>query len=114
MTDKPLNQEIPANLKWVNRSWCATLEDMRSTLRHLCTDTSLRSSSGFFVPIATTLILMSLIEELQVYGNRMEAHCADLKEFREMQSEGKKLKAEIKKLREERDSLTAGNTECLS
>ncbi len=45
--------------------------------------------------------LDGLIEEAQNYGNRMEAGLWDQKEFRRAEKKHKKLKAEIRKMRDE-------------
>jgi cell division protein FtsB len=49
--------------------------------------------------------LLSLIEEAQSMGNRMESALGDKRDVREMQEERQELKAEIKKLRDVKEKL---------
>lgn len=69
---------------YVNRTMCDVLEDMRKCNK-------VRNYSN----------LESLIEELQVYGNRMEGGLSDKRDMLEMNKEWSKLRKELKKLRAE-------------
>jgi cell division protein FtsB len=73
---------------WINRTLCNVLEEMRA-----CHKTRNYSS------------LLSLIEEAQSMGNRMESALGDKRDVREMQEERQELKAEIKKLRDVKEKL---------
>jgi hypothetical protein len=76
------------NLRW-GRTLCDTLQEMRK-----CYETR------NFGPIA------SLIEEAQIYGNRMEAKLTDIKEYDRMKERYKKISKKVKemeKLCEEKD-----------
>ena len=73
---------------YINRTLCSVLEDMRKC-----------SQTMNFSP------LLSLIEEAQILGNRMEAALTDQKDIKTMHEERSKLKAEIMKLRLEKKSL---------
>ena len=72
----------------VNRTVCDVLEEMRKCYE-------VRNFS--YVP--------SLIEELQVMGNRMEAKLHDYAAIRDAHAEIKRLKKEIKQLKEEKDGI---------
>lgn len=77
----------------LNRTYCDCLAEMRKLVKH-----NVSNRQGLDV-------VMSLIEELQVHGNRMEAALADGKDLvtlrdkiKEAKQEFKDLKAEIEKL----------------
>lgn len=70
---------------YLNRTYCDTLEEMRSILR--THDTRV---SG---------ILFSLVEECQVYGNRMEAALAYKDDLERLHKERKKLQKEVDALK---------------
>ena len=76
-----------------SRTWCAVLQEMREIV--LCMGESNRERP----------LLRSLIEELQVYGNRMENGLGQKKDLVKMDEEWHRLKNVIKKLRAERDEL---------
>lgn len=67
----------------LNRTWCQTLDEMRQIVKtgHIRQD-----------------MMMSLIEELQVYGNRMESALGDLSDLESLHQEIKKKKKELKEL----------------
>jgi hypothetical protein len=48
------------------------------------------------IPVNLLPILMSLIEEVQVYGNRMESALGDNRDYQEMKKEYDRMKAELK------------------
>ncbi len=69
----------------LNRTYCDTLEDMRSIVKN---DHINRG------------VLNSLIAELQVHGNRMESGLSDLKDLKELREKVKELKEEGRVLRD--------------
>lgn len=71
-----------------NRYVCSVLEEMRT-----CHET--RNYS----------MMLSLIEEVQVLANRMEAALSDQKDIKEMQEYRQELKDEIRKLEKKVDEL---------
>lgn len=71
-----------------NRTLCSVLEDMRDCLKTL-----------------NFAVIGSLIEEVQVIGNRMEAALYDQKDFKKAEKHYKDLKLEIKKLEEAKEEL---------
>ena len=77
----------------INRTFCDVLAELRK-----CHET--RNYS----------IMMSLLEELQTYGNRMEAHLYDAKDLKNLHAdiallkiERKKVLAEVKGVRKDDD-----------
>jgi len=72
----------------VNRTYCDVLEEMRK-----CYET--RNFSSF----------MGLIEELQTYGNRMEAALGDGNDVQEINEEKHKVKKEYKALVKELEEM---------
>lgn len=72
----------------MNRTLCATLEDMRTCVKHL-----------------NFSLLPSLIEEVQLLGNRMEAGLWDQKDVIRLREEVKELKAKRNKLRKKIEKL---------
>ena len=71
-----------------NRTYCETLEEMRNCLKTLN-----------IAPLA------GLIEECQIYGNRMEASLWDQRDMESAEKHYKALKKKIKKLEEEYEEL---------
>ena len=69
---------------YVNRTLCDVLNDMRKC-----------STTMNFAP------LMSLIEEAQIYGNRMESGLSDKGDIKAMNKEWSELKNKLKELRKE-------------
>lgn len=76
-----------------NRTICSVLDGMRD-----CSKTKNFS------------YLDGLIEEAQMLANRMEAKLYDLSDYEYKMKEYKKIKAEVDKLREERDTLSKNET----
>lgn len=68
------------NLRAYHRSACDTMEDMRNCVKTLN-----------FAPIP------GLIEEMQVYFNRMEAKLQDVKCYEDMKKQYKEMKYETSK-----------------
>lgn len=66
---------------WVNRTWCDCLRGIRDC-----------SKTMNFGPVG------SLVEELQVYGDRMESALADNKDLLELNIKLSEAKASLKKL----------------
>jgi hypothetical protein len=109
-------QHEPANNGGhVTRTYCSVLWHMRELLQACFTDKNISTNKYVYydVPANFPLIVLSLIEELQVYGSRMESHIADFANYKEMKENAKKLKTEIKELEEKKNKLIAGNTQCL-
>lgn len=111
------------NLNWTERTMCSALEDMRKTSeRHeVLLDTHVDDDITKNTLTRPIWVIRSLIEEIQVYGNRMEAALEDQKSYRKLKEEHKKLKEEVEKLKKEKETLSddegktknAGNTSCL-
>lgn len=102
-SDLPVIHRPCENLSdWSSRSLCETLEDSRVIVRTLLERFGNKDET---VTKNNLLILLSLINEIQVYANRMEAALSDLERYEEMKKEGRRLKKEIKKLRKEKEGL---------
>lgn len=71
---------------FLNRTLCDVLDEMRK-----CDKTK------NYAP------MLSLIEEAQVFGNRMESALSDVKDIKELYKKRKKLKEEVKKLEEQKE-----------
>ena len=72
------------------RTYCEVLEEMRNILKH----------QGIFTYKKNTGILRFLIEELQVYGNRMESGLTYSRDLERLHKKRKELDSEVKKLKE--------------
>lgn len=72
-----------------NRTYCDTLHEMREILKYISTDNLVSHKNS-------VNILNSLIEECQVYGNRMEAGLGDKYDMREAHEDLKKAKLKLK------------------
>lgn len=72
-----------------NRTLCQCLEEMRSILKAIPEEIRVKRT------------LHTLVEEVQVYANRMEAALEDQRDIRDGQEKKKKLKIEIKELQRE-------------
>lgn len=80
-------------MTWLNRYMCDAIEEARTCVKTL-----------------NFAIIPSLLEEIQIMGNRMESKLADLKDSEELtelisakRKELKKIKAEIKELKGDGD-----------
>ena len=73
----------------LNRTYCDVCEEMRKLIDH---GSSLKSNKE---------VLRSLVEELQVYGNRMEASLADISDLHSLHEKIKDGKKELKDLERE-------------
>lgn len=73
---------------YINRTMCEVLDDIRKL-----------DKTKNYGP------LMSLVEELQMMGNRMEAHLYNKKDVHKFIRLRSKLKAQITKLKEEKQEL---------
>lgn len=71
-----------------NRYLCNILEDMRKAVEKLRID-----------------LIPGLIEELQIYGNRMEARLDDQYDLKKLLEEKRELNDTVKKLRKKRNAL---------
>lgn len=72
----------------INRTFCDVLAELRK-----CNETR------------NYAYMMSLVEELQVLGNRMEAHLEDKRDIKSLHQDIKTLKKERKKLLAEVEKL---------
>ena len=72
------------NKVWLNRYLCDVIEEARVCVKTL-----------------NFSYLSSLLEEIQVMGNRMEAKLSDIKDFEKFDEEVSDLKKEVKKLKKE-------------
>jgi len=70
---------------FAHRTYCDVLEEMRKILKYR--------------PSNDKDILMSLVEELQVYGNRMEAALAYKGDLEKLHKERTKLNKEVQELK---------------
>lgn len=70
----------------LNRGLCDVLSEMRTMLK-LAKDSNSKN------------VLLSLIEEAQVMGNRMEAALYDIKDLKKLHDDIKDKKEELKKLK---------------
>jgi hypothetical protein len=76
---------------FIHRTYCDVLEEMRQIL----------NNTSFWSYKRNLLILLSLIEECQVYGNRMEAGLGYKRDIQELYKKRKKLQTEVKALKNE-------------
>lgn len=81
-----------------NRLMCDCLEEARKLLKAGHHESIMRCMPG-------------IIEEIQVYGNRMESALQDKDDIRRAYDELKRLKKEIRKLEAERDNLKKDDEE---
>lgn len=81
------------NYAWSERTLCCTLQDMRKVLK--CIREATKDDEHLNKMI---WVLMTLVEEFQVYGNRMEAALSDQKEWKNKKKEYNELCEEIKEL----------------
>ena len=70
----------------LNRGLCDVLSEMRTMLK-LAKDSNSKN------------VLLSLIEEAQIMGNRMEAALCDIKDLKRLHDDIKDKKEELKKLK---------------
>lgn len=71
---------------YINRTLCDVLEDMRKCIKTL-----------------NFAAMGSLIEEVQILGNRMESAISDKGDIKSMNAEWRELKKKVKELRKEVD-----------
>lgn len=88
-------------MRWygLNRTYCDCCSEMRAILDN--TNACLIENRG--------PMLRSLVEELQVYGNRMEAALEDLRDMEELHKDIKKKKKELKELKKQVNKLKDDN-----
>ena len=91
-------------MSFPNRTFCDTLEEQRKILDsvmkleiHDPAETMCYSRLG---DTSVFIMLRSLVEECQVYGNRMEAALSDKADIKWLHKEKKKLEDEIKELKD--------------
>lgn len=75
-----------------NRNLCDCLYEMREIVKTINRQ-------------PTQELLLSLIEEVQVHGNRMEAALSDKRDVLQMYSKIRELKSELKKLEAKKEAL---------
>lgn len=73
---------------YLNRTLCDVLKDMRK-----CDETK------NYAP------LLSLIEEVQIMGNRMEAGLGDKNDYKDLRAQYKNLRKQYKKLKAKKEEL---------
>lgn len=94
--------EHAENIGWTHRTYCTTLENARVVLKTLLKHRWIKDDED----ISSQLNLLgTLVEEVQVYGDRMEAKLEDEKAYRNMKKEYKELKEEVQKLKESKETL---------
>lgn len=86
MKKKEIYHSAVENLDYCNRTLCSTLEDMRQIVLNLSNKDT----------------LLSLINEAQVYANRMEAKLNDVREYKYMKKQYKEMQKEVKKNKKKR------------
>lgn len=84
-----------------NRLVCYCLDEMRKILKH----------NNLFTYNRNTLVLSSLIEEIQVYVNRMESGLEDGHDLRKLRKVIKEETAKLKKLNRKRKKLEGEKNE---
>ena len=89
------DDDISDSIWDVNRTYCDTLREMRAILKRSSVWTWHRDRK----------ILYSLVEECQTYGNRMEAGLDYKRDLNYLHEERKKLREQVKTLKEERKAL---------
>lgn len=80
-----------------NRTLCTVLDEMRQCVKTL-----------------NFAYLLSLIEEVQTLGNRMEASLWDQNDIDGLHTKKRELKQEVKDLKEERNKLRDETKKCQS
>jgi len=73
---------------YINRTMCEALEEMRN----------LDKTKNYSM-------LLSLVEEIQCMGNRMEAALSDKRDVERMREKRNELKKEIKELKKQKEEL---------
>lgn len=79
--------------RWPHRTYCDVLQEMRDLLKN---DNHLPTVAP---------VVRSLVEELQVYGSRMEASLSYEKDIEELHQERKVLVKQIKELKAKKKEL---------
>ena len=92
-----------SNYYGVNRYVCDCLDEMRKCVKMWTTDTAVHGVS--------LRHMNALIEEAQTLVNRMESGLEEIHDFDKMLKEKRTLKKDIKKLRDEKESLGDGEEE---
>lgn len=84
---------IERYFSYPNRLYCSALEELRVSLKNISKMDPIFKRSVIY--------MMSLVEEIQTLGNRMEAGLEDLKDQRGLAKEVRLLKERRNKLRKE-------------
>jgi hypothetical protein len=95
---------------WPNRTVCSILEDMRAAIKVAKDAMELLYKENprslvFGASLINYSVLSMQVEEMQWYANRMEATIGDQKDLIKMAKKRSELKAEIRTLIKQRDSL---------
>lgn len=94
------------NIGWTNRTYCQALTNCREMLKVLLVNVSNLPHESQRVVLKNGLNAVgTLIEELQVYGDRMEAKLEDQKTYRQMKTKYEKLEKEVEELTKTKESL---------
>jgi len=76
-----------------NRVMCSVLDEMRGLIKHAVKHERQKQ------------LLLSMVEECQIMGNRMEASLSDAKDIKSLYKKRKELRNEVNKLKEEKAKL---------
>lgn len=82
----------------LNRTMCDVLNELRTQIEVVCYHNK-----------RERMIFLSLVEEMQIMGNRMEAGLGDKQDVQEMAEHIKNLKKEVRELEAKRDTLEKEN-----
>lgn len=105
--ETPIEQKPALNLAWTERTMCSALEDMRKFTNRfeVLTMSIVEDEHDKETLLKPLYVIYSLIEEIQVYGSRMETALTDFKEDRDTKEKYKKLKKEIEELEDKKKAL---------
>lgn len=87
----PVIHRPAANLRYANRTLCSAIYDMREVLNAL--EKAVEDDKHLKKLV---WILRTLVEEFQVYGNRMEAGLDDQRSIEELKEEFEDLEKRVK------------------
>ena len=76
-----------------NRTLCQVLDDMRKYIKHT------------YLTETDKHVLLKLVQEVQIMGNRMEAGLWDQNDIKDLRQERKDLKKEIDKLEKQKGEI---------
>lgn len=97
MKDEEDKEQVAAlNLQYVSRTYCSACRDARTILQDILSSDFAKDKQMAYVHKGTLLVLKSLIEELQVYGSRMEAGLEDLDSYKKIREDYKEMKKQMR------------------